>query len=404
MKAFSSSIRSPGAALALAVFLSGAVLLPVGCASGSSSGDDPLATLPSHSLNDPESSGLLQVEGVPDYALRDSTDCSNCHGTIVSEWRNSLHARSTYERDPLYRVMRQKALRAMGDSAERACSVCHYPPWADKLRAAGVPGKDIEGVGCTVCHRVHAKHPDETLARGKHAVFATVVPGVDGPDGLCLTCHAELKNAAGHPVCTTGAEAREVAAGTCVSCHMAKAAGPGTNSSGANDHRSHRFSSAYDAKILKTAAKLELAVQMDAGTRYLMVSVKAGAIGHSLPTGTPMRSVVLRVEALDDEFAVIWKNVDQDPLKEDPDAVFARVFQDKDGNRPVPPFLAVGPGTDTRIVPGEIRRLRYAIPDGARSARATLLYSRGPAKLLNAAGLPESALKPTVIAEQLLRL
>ena len=383
-------------------------LLLVACGSKTVTLDDPMTTLPSHTLQaaaSPQAGAgpVASVEGVPDYALRDSADCENCHYEIVAEWRNSLHARSTYEKDPLYRIMRQKALRALGAPAERACSRCHYPTWSEELRAAGLE-KKIEGVACTVCHRVHAKHPHELLPGGEEAVFASASPGQEGADALCLTCHGEMKNPEGQPVCTTGAEAHEVAAGTCIGCHMPMLEGPGTDASDEEAHRSHRFPSAYDPAMLRTAAKLELAVQLGGGTRTLVVAVKAGAIGHSLPTGTPLRSVVLKVEALDDEFRVIWTNVDKDPLREDPDAVFARVFQDKDGKRPVPPFLASGPGTDTRIVPGETRRLRYGIPDGTRSARATLLYYRGPSKLLRAAGLPESLVKPTVIAEQLLRL
>lgn len=353
--------------------------------------------------------------GTPAYAHRGSEDCAACHADIAAEWRTSMHAASTRSGDPIYRVMTDKAHAALGDKAKKKCRGCHHAdwfgvgknpiPWFDEgVEASALP---IEGVSCTVCHEIHPNHPTDKLATGQTARLARSHPGATGAQGLCLSCHAEMKNPEGQPVCTTGAEFSEHGAGAaCTDCHMK--AEPGAAYAGATGttHRGHRFPGGHHPAYLKGAATVGLEVEVAAtgGARRVVATVTPGALGHALPTGTPLRQVWLRVRAYDEAGAVVWENYRKNALKEAPDAVFARIFANKEGRRPVPPFMAAGAPTDTRLMPGSPRVLRYPIPPTARSVDAELTYHLAPAPLLEAAGLPPKDSAPTVIATAQLEL
>lgn len=340
--------------------------------------------------------GAFGKEGVPDWVHRDSADCARCHPLVVKEWRGSRHALSTTELDPLYRFLRDKAVKVMGPKAEKKCNRCHYPPWEDAARKAGIK---TEGISCVVCHRVHPGHPDEQLANGRDADFALGPGGKEGAQGLCLACHRELKSPEGHPVCTTGPESIKAGRGSCVDCHMPRVPGPAMKDSGEGEHRAHRFPGAWDRAFLKGTATLGISLRDGKAGREIVVRVQAARVGHSLPTGNPMRAVILRVEALDAKGNVLWRNMTNRPLDEDPGAVFMRVFSDAKGKRPVPPFLASGPSRDNRLEPDEVRTLAYPLPPGTRRLTARAEYSLGPGPLLQNAGLTVDVAAPVVVAE-----
>lgn len=332
----------------------------------------------------------------PRRAKLSSEHCAECHPAIVKEWSETMHRNSTLDRDPLFRVMHAKAQKVLGEKANQKCSNCHYPPWAGIGVTVDVP---VEGVSCVVCHEIAPGHPDERLAGKRVARLAVKAPrGVAPEEAVCLRCHEDLSSPAGHPVCTTGAEADDAMAGLCVDCHMPSAEGPPTEGSDSDTHRSHRFPGSRDAAMLASAVRLSVAVKGSGGDRKIEVTVESGDVGHDVPTGTPMRSLVLRVEALDEKSTVIWRNAGDDPLNEDPKAVFQMIFRDDEGRGPVPPFMSRKAGEDRRLDAGGERVVSYPLPPKTAKVRALLEYHLAPAALLEAAGLPPEARQPRVIA------
>jgi hypothetical protein len=305
-----------------------------------------------------------------------------------------MHARATIETNQLYRALFNKAREAMGPGAEKACRNCHYPSWTAAALEAGAP---VEGVACVSCHRIPAGHPKARLEDGRASalVAAGTEPGLDGAEGLCLTCHGELSNPQGHPVCTTAAE---LAPGgrTCVDCHMPARDGKQKPRDG---KRSHRFPGAYDREFVAGAAAMEAVIVMEEGAPVLQARITNRGAGHSLPTGNPMRSVRVRAQAMDKDGKVIWQNFTDNPLAQDPGAVFQRVFRDAQGKGPVPPFMASGPSTDSRLVSDKTRVLTWKLDERARSARVVLEFSLGPDGMLKAAGLPPEVARPVVMRE-----
>lgn len=342
----------------------------------------------------PESVAPPSVAGLPDWVHLDANYCAACHATIVGEWRQAMHAKSMREDDPLYDALVKKAVQVVGPKAEVGCVKCHTPEWANAADEAGVT---VEGVSCVVCHRIDPAHPKKKLASGAPAEFARTVDGATGSQGLCLSCHAAMASPQGWPVCTTGDETAG-SKQSCVDCHMLAADGPPAVGSVRKTHRSHTFPGGYWPDFVRGSASLALSVDEEDPTQ-VMVEVRRLHGGHDLPTGNPMRSVVVRVWALDDAGETIWSNVADDPLAEDRAAVFQRLFAGADGSRPVPPFAAAGPADDNRLRPDETRQLRYPIPENAVRIEAWLEYRLGPEPLLRAAGLPEETIDPVIITK-----
>jgi hypothetical protein len=328
----------------------------------------------------------------PAAAPRRAATCGRCHAAIFADWQASFHARSTAETNPLYRALLGRARGVLGEQADAACSRCHTPAAADGS------GTATEGVTCVVCHLVPAGHPDERLPGGRRTRLAGGGDGPGGATATCLVCHDVLASPEGHPVCSTGPEARAAGAGDCVDCHMPERKGPPVAGADARSHAGHGFPASRSPEVLREAATLTLSFGEGAGGRTVDVTVTAGEVGHAVPTGAPLRSLVLTVSALDADGKELWRNHAGEPLTQAPEALFQHVLSDAQGNRPVPAFLAHGPGDDRRLAPGTPRLVRYPLPAGAGTVRAVLTYHLAPAPLLAAAEAPPEWSTPVVVA------
>ena len=328
------------------------------------------------------------ASGVASAAAASAESCAACHAPVVAEWRGSAHARATAATNPLYRLLLGKARAVLGEAAERRCATCHYPPGTGP--GTGSPFAD-EGVTCVVCHELADGHPEQRLRDGRPARLRADDVERYGSQKLCLRCHNVARSPAGHPICTTGPEADEAMSGSCTDCHMKDVPGAATPARAHETHTAHRFPGGRDLAFLRAAVELELRVEKKAGGAVAVVRLTAPEVGHALPTGTPLRHLVLHVEALDAAAQRVWHNA------EDPRARLQIVFHDADG-KPVPAFAAQTPGKDTRLRPGEERELRYPLPAGTAKVRATLLYHHAPAPILAAAGITGEAAKPLVLA------
>ncbi len=297
--------------------------------------------------------------------------CARCHEAQASQWKGSLHALASS--DPLVLAMRRWAREDAGEAAAAPCVNCH-------TAAVAGTAERTSAVTCPVCHQGRRAKPGpagwmvdpeapvtgaKDLQKAPHPM--RVDPGFAGSSS-CLVCHAELRNPAGVPLCTTGPESEAYGGeATCLTCHMPDA--------------SHRFPGATE-ELLARAATLD--VERDGG-RVAVTVANTGA-GHALPTGSALRQIRLEVRFLDASGAVLWTNA------ADEAAVFARVLRDAAGNAPVPPWRAVAVASDSRLAAGEQTTVAYTIPDGAVTVRARLVYRRVPAPVATRLGVANDPL------------
>ena len=116
-----------------------------------------------------------------------------------------------------------------------------------------------------------------------------------------------------------------------------------------------------------------------------------------MPTGEPMRRVMLKVKARDGKNRPLpllkgeklpdWSGAGDSGR---PGAVFARVLADDKGNLNVPSWQATRIAFDTRIRPKSTvsRTYEFALadPDDEPTVEAELVYRRAPQKLATAKG------------------
>jgi hypothetical protein len=318
------------------------------------------------------------------YQDKGSSQCQACHSAITKEWSASMHGNSTLAKDPLFKLMFTKAKAVVGDKVEKGCRKCHNPMWepdVDEQRASA------EGVTCVVCHQVAPTHPVDTLPTGEVALLDPIRAPEGATQALCLSCHAERKTGKGVPICITGSENEHAGSAKCVDCHMASTPGPGSTGSKNSSHRSHTFPGGHVAAWVAEAASLEL--RLDKEKAELVATIKPGALGHSLPTGNPMRHIILDVVAKDAKGSVVWRNRPEgEPLLKERDSVFMRAFKSAEGKSPVPPFASSGEPSDNRLQNATPHELRYPLPKGATQVTATLIYRLAPAAVLEEAQAP----------------
>jgi hypothetical protein len=302
-----------------------------------------------------------------------------------------MHGNSTLDKDPVYALMFAKAKAAVGDKVEKSCMKCHNPylnPTSDMQVSSA------EGVTCVVCHALAEVHP----ASAPSAVLDPTRSPKGLAQTLCLSCHAERKTGKGVPICITGSENEHAGAAMCVDCHMPLKDGPPSMGSKEPQHRSHEFPGGHDPALVASAATLEVVIDKD--KNEIVATIKPAALGHSLPTGNPMRHIILNVVASDAKGAELWRNRPAgDPLLKDRDSVFMRAFANAEGKSPVPPFASQGEPSDNRLLAGEPRELRYPLPKGAAKLSATLHYHLAPAKILEEAKAPPHWIAPVEIAK-----
>ena len=153
---------------------------------------------------------------------------------------------------------------------------------------------------------------------------------------------------------------------------------------------SHTFYGGYNSEILYNCAELSLAAEGDSTFLTVRVNVRNKTVGHALPTGSPMRSVYLKLSAFNAKGVVVWKNYTNNPLQDDPQAVFMRLLENNDGQAPVPPWEATNVMFDQRLMPDENRTLEYMLSDTqAKQIVAELYYRLAPPALVKKLNLED---------------
>jgi len=365
-------------------------------------------------------STLFNITSLFSQELQPASECRECHRSSFAEWRDSAHAFSSQWTNPLYNAMLKWAERSGGKELTASCQTCHEPA-RQFLDEVTVPMAVVqEGIGCDFCHSVRLEGKTKKFLVRKDGVKAG--PIKDAISSLhecefskdhtvsefCLVCHSNLSTSSDLAFCSSQQEWQEFSKIKtrieCQDCHMPTREGrTATLGKMRDDIHSHDFLGGYSEKMLHSAVKLNLSAGVRGDNVYVQVIATNRGAGHYVPTGSPMRFIVLEVVVKNSKGNIIWRNWQSNPIAEDPGAVFMRLLESDDGRAPVPPWEAVRERFDQRLRPDEPRKLVYSIPDvDVFSIEAKLIYRVAPPQLLKKLGITEKRyIEPRIMATEI---
>jgi len=243
--------------------------------------------------------------------------CGRCHRAIQESWQTSAHA--TAMTSPVFLDALDAAERDFGVEARKVCLSCHAP-MAGLLGDLDLARKvSWEGVTCDYCHsirevREEGPNPKAVVQFGNvksgpsrdsvSPAHRTRYSSVHTAALLCAVCH-EYKNALGFPVVTTYSEWKKSPSGKgdleCQQCHMYLVKGavvePRVKRESSHMVNLHAMPGSHSVSQLNKALTAKLTASRNGETIEVVVKVKNDGAGHFLPTGSPMRQLILEVRA-----------------------------------------------------------------------------------------------------------
>lgn len=286
----------------------------------------------------------------PDYTWQDPTPhagskehCGTCHTTIYDEWNADAHARAAV--NPLVLTL-YNGTDVQGRPNVGAgyrldwpdagnCATCHAPIGAQNAQQDLnlLKGTEKTGVSCDFCHKVQDVKMDPQFpgaaqfvlrrpAEGAKLIFGPVddatFPGeipdfsyspLFGSSRMCAPCHEG--SFFGVPVYETVSEwsksdYRQIGM-ECQSCHMSSDgrrvrfanADQGGLARAPHTIGSHGMMGSDRESFIRSAAALKVATELRGELLHVTVEVANVGAGHHLPTGQPMRHLLLAVSARD---------------------------------------------------------------------------------------------------------
>jgi len=332
-------------------------------------------------------------------SLNPSARCAECHQEIYATWRRGMHSMATS--DPIFEASYNQAYRYTAGKAKEVCLRCHAPVAVHTGDLEMQNPISREGVTCDYCHSVVSvdlKKRDNPIGivldgvkRGPLRVATSPVHKVarsplHQSSNFCAGCH-EYVNRNGLPVLSTYSEWKSspqaTEGKTCQTCHMPLTPGetvPSHLAPARGKINLHDISGWHSVEQVKKAAKVRiLQVERKAGEAVeIQVEVANIGSGHSIPTGTPTRRLVLEVVLF-----VGGREVTR----------FTREYQkkllDKEGRLIFEDYRAMLDARtvmqDNRLRPGEKRVERFeavVLPKGPLRAEAALYYRYDPKVLM----------------------
>lgn len=320
--------------------------------------------------------------------------CGNCHRAIQEAWKTSAHAHAMDSR--LFQDVLAIAAGEFGAASRKVCLGCHAPVAVATGDFAPVKKVSWEGVTCEYCHSVKEVHMGEPNPRAivqfsllktgplKDAAssgHATAYSAVHTSSRICAPCH-EYRNPLGFQVLTTYSEWQNSAQGKqgreCQSCHMSAVAGavvdPRIKRVSMAKINLHQMPGSHSLAQLTSTIRANLAVSHENGKLSVTVDMLNNGAGHYVPTGSPLRQIVLEVRADSNS-----------GLHSREERVYARKVADQQG-APIASeaaaFLkAARVLSDTRLAPGEKRTEKFVfdLPNGDTArVKASLWYCYSP--------------------------
>jgi len=243
--------------------------------------------------------------------------CGSCHRAIYESWKRSAHAAAAEDR--LFEEALREAQRDFGEPARPLCLSCHSP-LAVHLRDFSLRQKvGREGVTCDWCHsvrRVRFRGPNPTpvvayslVKTGPSKATQAIVHGTEYAEvhrsaAICAPCH-QYRNAAGLNLIGTYQEWRQSRYGrqgrSCQSCHMSRVAGdvvdPRVQAVAGAQINLHEMPGSASVNQLNQAVRMVLAAQRKPDAIEVEVELVNIGAGHAMPTGSPLRELILEVSA-----------------------------------------------------------------------------------------------------------
>ncbi len=296
-----------------------------------------------------------------------SEDCKACHVQIYNEFKDSMHANSTPQKDAIHASIWDKHPQNVKQS-RYGCGKCHTPA-ADDLDNMQTVGKKAmpmidnvthqEGISCAYCHRIksvelHAKHNTNIMTDKEKRYFGTLNDHMNSPyheiltegnehmknGNVCIGCHSHKMNSSNLNVCSTNID-NQMNGANCVSCHMPKIKGTVSSLKDRDQHAFHGFAgSHFHSDMLTKYVDISLLREID----DFVVNID-NRTSHALLLH-PLRVAVLKVS--------VTRGAKITKLKNE---VFVRIIG-KDG-KPAMPWAANTTLKDTMIQANEKRSVKY---------------------------------------------
>ena len=320
--------------------------------------------------------------------------CGRCHRAIFEAWKDSSHSKAM--QSWLFQDALELTETDFGKGARRTCLRCHSP--------VGIALGDInlekkvswEGITCDYCHSLRSVSMAE--ANPKAVVVFTLVKSGPLKDAssmahgtefseihtsslACAPCH-EYQNALGFPLLTTFSEwkkSRYAKEGKqCQSCHMYRVAGdvvdPRLKRSSLAKINLHQMPGSHSVTQLTKAITAQLSTSRKGDQLQVVVTVVNREAGHYVPTGSPLRQLILEVVA-DGGTGYHFRE----------ERFFRRVVAEAGGTAVTKEHFAFLKGarvlSDTRLAPDEKRTetFSFPIPPGIQTQlTANLRYYYSP--------------------------
>jgi cytochrome c554/c'-like protein len=300
--------------------------------------------------------------------------CGRCHRAIYESWSKSAHA--TAMTSPIFLDAKDSAEQDFGVEARKTCLGCHAP-MVGQLNDFELSRKvSWEGVTCDYCHSIRevrddGKNPKAAVQFGSvksgpskdsiSPAHGTAFSSVHTSAKLCAVCH-EYRNSLGFPVITTYSEWKDSPSGKgdleCQQCHMELVKGavvdPRVRRESSHRVNLHAMPGSHSVSQLDRALTAKLSAIRNGETIDVVVKVKNEGAGHDLPTGSPMRQLILEVRAT-------AEGVTTDSARR----TYTRVLADAGGavieKEHVAFMKAAKVVSDTRLAPDETRSETFSL-------------------------------------------
>jgi hypothetical protein len=249
-------------------------------------------------------------------ALTSAEECGRCHQDIYRYWKASLHAQAADDTrfQAVFTKLKNESART---DLDQICLRCHAPALLQGQDYKWEKKVSWEGVTCDFCHsvrgiRADAKAPfvldvgqvkSGPLRDAQPTVHAARYADTFSSSMLCNPCH-QFTNEHGLDVLSTYNEwqsspypARSV---TCQNCHMRNTSGkvvdPKVKRVASSSVNLHEMPGGHSITELNRALQAVIASERHGNTVDVTVQVSNRGAGHRLPTGSPLRSIVMVVQ------------------------------------------------------------------------------------------------------------
>jgi hypothetical protein len=317
---------------------------------------------------------LFANDGV--YEFESSKECQACHAQIYSEYKDSMHANSTPDKDPIHKAIWDKHPHNT-KLQQYSCGKCHSPAAndLDKMLSDGQKAMPEvtnethqEAVSCAYCHRIeniqqHKQSNTNIMSKTPKEYYGSLRASLDSPyhkiiterndhfsnGNVCIGCHSHNLNNHDLNLCSTNVN-DEMNQANCVSCHMPKVDGSVSSIHETKKHTFHGFAGVHsNSDMLSKYVDLSIVKNID----HFIINVDNRS-SHALLLH-PMRMAILKISIKRDKQTI-----------ELSDEIFIRVIG-KDG-KPAMPWAADTTLKDTMIKANEKRVLKkeFKLQNGDR--------------------------------------